>query len=462
MTSDQNDDQFNDDGFDPAEEDFADDQYNEDVAGDDSFADEDWDSYDESADAGDDDDAVDAPAKKKSSHFNKIVIGIAVLIGAGMLVMQMGQGPATDSAQNTQTPPEMAATQPVGSPDVMPAPAAAPPPVPLERTAENAAPQPAPAEGGFLSNPDNLAALERDIAKTYNETELVSTAHDDGSNAVIPPMPNSITPEPAPLAAEAPIRMPNVNEILKQPAPDSLTDALTDSPANSLDDPSANDDQLLAGQDQPVSPAAPAPVMTAPETAPLAATPDAALAVETMTDPGAVTALNEKLDLLLQRLDRMESDLSGLKESVAANDNAADLARLQNTVTALEQKMASQPTAPAKAAERQPEKRETPQRAEEPESVAPKPQILGGASTANPEAAAPAAASPVAKKAPQATTQWVLKGAQPGRAMVSRPGESDMRSVAVGDSLPGIGRITAISYENGRWLVQGTQGAVRQ
>lgn len=57
---------------------------------------------------------------------------------------------------------------------------------------------------------------------------------------------------------------------------------------------------------------------------------------------------------------------------------------------------------------------------------------------------------------------WVLKSAQPDTAMVSRQGETEMRSVAVGDTLRGIGRITAVALENGQWVVRGTTGEIRQ
>ena len=58
------------------------------------------------------------------------------------------------------------------------------------------------------------------------------------------------------------------------------------------------------------------------------------------------------------------------------------------------------------------------------------------------------------------STKWVLRAAQPGKAWVSQQGQRDMRSVVVGDSLPGIGRITEISFSNGHWTVQGTTGKI--
>jgi hypothetical protein len=37
-----------------------------------------------------------------------------------------------------------------------------------------------------------------------------------------------------------------------------------------------------------------------------------------------------------------------------------------------------------------------------------------------------------------------------------------MQAVSVGETLAGIGRITAITSQNGRWAVIGTQGTIQQ
>jgi intracellular multiplication protein IcmG len=84
-------------------------------------------------------------------------------------------------------------------------------------------------------------------------------------------------------------------------------------------------------------------------------------------------------------------------------------------------------------------------------------------------ASAAAPAPPPMKAAPAApltthrspeTTAWVLRSAQRGKAVLSPRGSSDLRTVEVGDTLSGLGRITAIDLENGRWVVRGTQGTV--
>ena len=69
--------------------------------------------------------------------------------------------------------------------------------------------------------------------------------------------------------------------------------------------------------------------------------------------------------------------------------------------------------------------------------------------------------APVAEAAPE-PPQWVLRAASPGQAWVATSAVSrDLKQLHVGDSLPGIGRVTAIQQQGDAWLVQGTTGTIR-
>ncbi len=84
--------------------------------------------------------------------------------------------------------------------------------------------------------------------------------------------------------------------------------------------------------------------------------------------------------------------------------------------------------------------------------------------------AAPAAVKNTHKKSKKAApkvrkpaTGWILKSAKPGMAWVAQPGSSELKTVAVGDVLPGIGKIKSISLDSmGKWLVNGTTGYINQ
>ena len=58
---------------------------------------------------------------------------------------------------------------------------------------------------------------------------------------------------------------------------------------------------------------------------------------------------------------------------------------------------------------------------------------------------------------------WELRAAQPGKAWISRKGQkTSMKPIVVGDRLEGLGRVTNIAYVNGKWVVTGTSGTIRQ
>lgn len=57
---------------------------------------------------------------------------------------------------------------------------------------------------------------------------------------------------------------------------------------------------------------------------------------------------------------------------------------------------------------------------------------------------------------------WELRAAQPGKAWISEKGKQDIIAVNIGSDIRGLGKITAISMKNKRWVVTGTEGAVQQ
>jgi len=398
-----NDDQFEDDleSFDDVSEDG-------DMPAEDTLSDEDWDSYEEQPgesdvpdDLADDDqpEGESSPAKKKSS-FNKILIGVAVLGGLGFVAMQMGGGaPAVPVEQ------QAAATSGVN------------PTVPAE---------PEEPAGGLLSSPQGMAQLQKDIAKRVPAPAPEPTPQPqlkEVNDTPVPPMPTAVS---APDAAPATEQLPVPGAVPEPPAPTPVVQADTHMP-------SAQDVMLKKAE-----PALPTPAI-----------------------PDNSAALQEKqaqIDSLQTQIGTLESTVKTLNEKTTED---------QATIAALEKKLAEKAAAPApviKADVRAADPVPTP-------APKPEPKILGAS---EPEDAAPAtspkpepvttAKAEVAKPAAavKVSSEWVLKGAQPGRAMVAKPGESEIKTVEVGDSLSGIGKITAIVYENGRWSVRGTKGRINQ
>lgn len=68
-----------------------------------------------------------------------------------------------------------------------------------------------------------------------------------------------------------------------------------------------------------------------------------------------------------------------------------------------------------------------------------------------------------AKMAPVDSKRWILKAAKPGMAWIAEPGSSEIRSVAKGDTVPGLGRIKAVVKDSmGKWTIEGSQARVSQ
>lgn len=154
--------------------------------------------------------------------------------------------------------------------------------------------------------------------------------------------------------------------------------------------------------------------------------------VEGNNNAAASADISRKLDLIVSRLDEMELQITQIREKgdLKIEDVSQDLASLKQEMGAI-----VKAPAPKKAAPKVVKKSK------------PKPK---------------AKATP--KASPKATSKisWELRAAQPGKAWVSKKGQRDVRPVVVGDSLSGIGRITAISYNGARWSVQGTSGRILQ
>ena len=168
----------------------------------------------------------------------------------------------------------------------------------------------------------------------------------------------------------------------------------------------------------------------------------------------AVEALDQRLYTLLQRMDQIESELGSVKTAA----KPADTSGLEQTIESLKAEIAELKNRPAPAAEAPKSRKPVPlEETEEEVAEAPKPAPVKKSSkpktATTSKTAAPAAAS---------SARWELRAAQPGRAWVSKPGERDMQSVEIGQSLPGIGRVTGIVYQSGRWTVQGTSGQINQ
>lgn len=62
----------------------------------------------------------------------------------------------------------------------------------------------------------------------------------------------------------------------------------------------------------------------------------------------------------------------------------------------------------------------------------------------------------------QKKRSWILKSAGAGKAILSDKETGDLKTVRIGDSVPGLGRIISISMDHSSWVVKGTSGFVTE
>ena len=312
----------------------------------------------------------------------------------------------------------------------------------------------------------------------------------------LPPMPAAMQDDmgeegtPAPVAEEPPLTpLPNMDGGNTEEAEltnldDALDDGnfdvrkavpITDIQEEPLEEPPFEIDagqNNLASSDEtntlpPTSEELPAPLASEPE-------PDVTETPE--TERASDIVANEALSKDLAALEQQKSELASENEALQDNINQAQdrLSALEEKLAAIEKSIADKEAQSetltrdlANMEEKFSQTRQLQETAQEPaaepkiiQTIQPKPVSKPVAPTPKPKAAPAVTTQP--KAAAKSPKEWVLRAAQPGRASIAPKGSNDLRSVEIGETVDGLGRITSIQIESGLWVVRGTQGFVSQ
>lgn len=327
---------------------------------------------------------------------------------------------------------------------------------------------------GVLS-PEELAANE------VPQDGATGTAQDGSEISIVPVDPNAVTPEVPTPQVVSPDVTPVANaetpaatitntgttvEALPPPI-DADPAAIQAPPAIATEetpgDSSADNSAVVPSAPEGLSP----PPVDAPAAQPVAEEPIVMAPAQDIAPaetpaPVAAPVTAQPDPALLQRLEKLESQLRDVASAPApvasGTDNAASeqlagqlkaltakLDALTNQVESLDQRTTTF------AAELQNRSNEAARPAP---AAKPAPK------------AAPKPAAPVARKAPAykppATPTWELRSAQPGAAWLGKPGSNDLNRFAIGQNVPGLGVVQDVSQVNGRWVVRTTGGTLRQ
>lgn len=408
--------------------------------GEDDFIDEDWEGYDEEADYGGEKAVKQAQEaivsqKKKSSAFNNIVIGVTVVIGIGIVLTQMGGGKPGQNKQalqqqlpqkETELPQQQAGAPDYSTRDIIYGRANASREGTAQGGKEN---QP---KSGVLNDPGMVEKIESKTREAEFDDMYFYDEKSAGQSgaAPLPGGPQVVDggapPMPAPIAAARGAGAGTEQEPVKPSG--AAADVLTPMPFEDQEPEQkqpAGERASLSGpadtaQDSDMPAAAPAQMQKA-----AALSPDA----------------EDRLGKIFDRLDQIESRMT-------AGDEIARLTtlveNLEKKIDKLEEEREKAPSSSSSSAPASPKKA---YKAPSSSSGARKTAEKSGAKSSNFQSVSSA---------------WVLKGAMPGKAVVASAGSGETRSVSVGDTLTGIGRIQDISFDGTKWVVRGSKGSIVQ
>ncbi|MEZ5919633.1 MAG: hypothetical protein R3D66_07005 [Alphaproteobacteria bacterium] len=388
---------------------------------DDFSDDEPWDDSDDDliaegdAVADSEESAEERPVKKKNKVFTLALIGGASVVALLILASTLGGAPKTSSPGMTAGDQASSALPGFGDGTDLP-----PQPTPIQADSADA---PAERASGDVLTPMPPAGDDM-------EAELADLGFDLGSDAQTEAREGQAVPDES-AGANKPLAEVEVDELAAMPP---LSEAESARLAQ------ADMEDALSDLSAP-SPSSPASVSAAPSQA---AAPQL---VAAGADPAEIKRLDGEIERLDEKLAAVSADLS---QKMAVTDaKLDDVARTLETLGSKLDKVAARPE-PVPAPVSKPSPSAAPLPAATPAAASiEKPQPLPPSDTAS---MASVTDGPL----------WVLRSAQPGKAVLSEKGSNDLKTVEVGDSLKGIGKIVAIERVDGRWIVQGMQGIVSQ
>ncbi|MCE7886464.1 MAG: hypothetical protein DYH13_03050 [Alphaproteobacteria bacterium PRO2] len=410
---------------------------------DDDLGDETWDDDLGGADAADDagggdDDEPRAPGEKTfvQKNFMLIVGAVVVVFGGLIAVAFMGGGspsPLPDeqaAAPGDALPDAPAATAYEDGADMPPMPA------PINPQQADGALTPMPMPGDLQDT--QLAELDVDEVPAQPPSGTVPQGEEPFDYRSTEQREGSDEPAPKNAAEKLSAEFKNRTETDPVAPVHTPSETLIDGEGNIIAMPApVIPEENKAGQQQQPAPAAAEPAPTLQASAP---------SPQLEAQNTRIESLQSQLTTQESRAAEAEKATKALEDSLKSKDE--EIAALSKKIEELEQKLASAERAPA------PEKQASAPKAAKPASApaAEKPAAKQTASPAPQQAKAPAA--------PARVVSWELKAAQPGKAVLESRSTGDTRNVSVGDTVDGLGKITAISNETGRWTVRGTKGQV--
>ena len=386
------------------------------------FSNDDWDEEIES-DFYEEDSPVQAPQKSQINWFN---IGVFGFVGVAAIAIGYDQfiGSGSTPTPVTQQQAIAQSTSPQEKQN-------------LAQQALSDAPNVPTSPQGFLGNPDLLAdaSNEEQVTKQNNtDNDLFAAldtppSYEDDIEDILSTLKHPTAPEKNDIEEITEdtvdtLPLPSDVNIDVTPAP-----VLADAPvfeSLSMEQPIEEIEVQDTTDDLTVNTPMPSVEKTIDE-------PTPGPSIDVTAISSQVETLNTRLNDLASRMDQMMDKLDNEPIMVAPTPapNNAVISKLESTIATLEKRVETL----SKEAKKAPVKKRA-------------------AKTVAKKKAAPKVSKP--------KIVWELRGASPDQAYVAQRGTQNLRTIAVGENLDGVGRITSIAIENNRWVVRGTSGIITQ
>lgn len=272
-------------------------------------------------------------------------------------------------------------------------------------------------------------------APAANADALLNPSAPAETGETQPPQSGEAAPViPAPATTEA--APPAIAAMGVSPAaPVTSTNGVASAPVSPPSDP--NDPWAQAATSAvapaPATPAEPVPPVTTPAPVPAPAPTQQAGAAPTPVTVPATPPSAAAADAMSEHLAELEKKLASMEAKAQQQDTV--IADLQNQLAEAQLKAS------------------TPKTESDNHEPAPKPKPKAERQPAKPK--------PV-ETVKKPASAWELRSASDGVAWVSRPADNQLFRIAVGDQVPGLGRITAIRQQGEAWVVVGTEGQIRE
>jgi len=300
------------------------------------------------------------------------------------------------------------------------------------------------AAGGILSNPDLL--LDSEIVTTQqqnmNQDESIfesvnnpASISDEEMKDIFTAIEQSTQQIPsAPEVDDEPVIAPVANELPRPADENNNTDDLPSIELPSFESITGIvEDNIIQPVDNAIE------EITAPEpdnivTSPNDETPPA-LPQANQVDLGEV---NARIDDLSERINRLMAAVQAQSNNVAqvqTSQPQQDTKKIESMISKLEKRI---------------------------DDISAKQKLAVPATPVKTVAPKKAPVKSIPPKVVKPKIVWELRGASPDKAFIAVKGTQNLKTVSVGETLDGIGRITSIAQENGRWIVRGTSGNIYQ